>query len=177
MLVVAAAGIYLVVTQRSKVPETAQFSDPQIGLSFTYRQEPDGYILVPSPDASKALGAPVREMSLFLKSDYEDLQNAQGPREGPPGMHVQVFNPGPNITPEEWALRNLQWSNYQSGTPHEWMFVDGSSALRYSWSGLYNGQTVIVARKGWVYVFAVTYDEPGSRIADLDELLASVDLQ
>jgi len=149
-------------------------ADAEAMLSFDYRIAPDGYTVTMPPVSGE--GAPVKAYTLMKTSDYEELRRSEVPREGPPSIEVRVYRPGPNVTPEEWAKRNPAQSNYAAGAASSWIRVDGNSALQYSWDGLYAGRSVVVARKGWVYVFSVAYLEQ-AMLDDFTALVQSADIQ
>lgn len=187
MLFVAIAGGLYYATSRPVVapapgealpqPENAPETQTQrytsfTGLSFTY---PADYIAI-TPEFPDEAAQEV--VTLFTKSDYEELQASTEPREGPTAISLQVFSNEANLAPQEWVAQNAGLANYSEAlaAPRA-VSVDDQDALRYRFTGLYEGDAVAVAHGGYLYLFSVTWMDAAAEIrGDFESVLASVSL-
>ena len=162
---------------REDVPDTAteeiaEYINADLGLSFTYRQNPDGYVLIESDarssdDSEKAL-------TLFKRDDWEEFEASVEPREGPPGISLEVFR-NDSANTETWLMFHPV-SNYElrTGAVDEYV-VDEQTGLMYEWDGLYRGKSFAVIVGENVYLFGVTYiNSEDGMLADFNALLDSV---
>lgn len=160
--------------QSNEVKTWATFLSDTLGLSFAYRTFPDGYMLIENETESEGAFS----YKIMKRSDYRELQESTEPREGPPVMTIEEFpNPG-NRSLEDW-IKTDRRSNYalqgeeKGGMKSE--AIGGKNAIRYSWSGLYEGDSVAVIHQGSAVVMSVTYFGPGDQIRkDFEELLTSI---
>lgn len=148
--------------------ETLQtFSSDLLGVSFTY---PEGYVLT-----ERDIGNGERKAHAITLIHGSNLPLPEA-GEGPPAIVIEMFqNDLDKQTTEGWII-NTSASNYKLGngvlTP---VSLGGENALRYSWDGLYQGQTIALAREKWVYAFSVTMLTPTDQIrSDFEKVVDSV---
>jgi hypothetical protein len=150
------------------------FEDSELGFRFEYRVSPRGYILEElllgekdNPDIKKAI-------ILTRISDYEELQNSIVGREGPPNMNVLIFE-SKDSDLEEWLLRKSLFTNYKKNAGKKFS-IGRTEGIKYSWDGLYQGETVAVLKNEMIYLFTSSYlrGVDDGRQADFKYLLESV---
>lgn len=114
--------------------------------------------------------------------ENRDLVNGKvtEPRDGPVAITVTVF---PHILDGYTTERFVKETNYSNwklspnGVLKE-MGVAGEAGLAYQFSGLYEGEAVVVARAEYIYMFAVTYlNESDAIRQDFKDLLESVSFE
>jgi len=145
------------------------YESSSTGFSFAY---PDTYVLVRAPESSELLEG----VTLMIKSDYEELEASTEPREGPPSITVMVYNNALGASPSQWVMAQPQLSNYGVATSDVLpTLVSGMEAVRYSWSGLYQGESVAVSHQNRIYIFSASWLTPEDpQREDLETVLSSV---
>jgi hypothetical protein len=144
--------------------QLSQYTDEEIGLQFEFNSIPNGYTLEEAEDINT-----IKTLTLQSSKEYSPINS-----DGTPAITIEVFNPGPNTTPNDWIL-NYPHSNYTLESKTENIEIDNKNALSYNWNGLYQGETTTVAHKGWVYSISVMYNEKNSQIyKDYKDLLSSI---
>lgn len=133
------------------------YANADYGLSFKY---PLRYRLV----EFDAPGSEQRAHHVIALT-YEDNLPIPENAEGPPMITIDLFqNDLDSQTAEDW-IRNTSASNFKLGEMRlSTTTVGGEEALSYRWSGLYEGTSIVVAKPAWIYMFSVTYLEPGADI-------------
>ena len=155
----------------------SEYIDEEIGLTFEYRQHPNGYILQQPADASTHPDF-LKAFVLISKKDFEELQQSDDAREGPPTINIAVFQNSQNQQSGMWADNNTQESNIQlkRGDIADTV-VGGANAIRYTVDGLYLADTVVVASSGYVFVLSGSYLEENSQIhQDFKHLVNTIQL-
>lgn len=156
-------------------------TDEEVGLSFSYRVEPNGYRLdLVEFDAAPSLGDPgfVKGYRLMLKSDYLELQKADEPREGPPTINILIFENDDNETASAWVDNNDSFSNtvLLVGEIERNVILAGADAVFYTYDGLYTNDAVVAVHDGYVYMLSGSYFDPNQMIRkDFQTLLDSVE--
>jgi hypothetical protein len=148
------------------------YESPTYGLSFAY---PLGYYL-------KEREAPEErpQLSLVMVEDTQENRDviegrATEAREEPTAITVDVY-PNPDRLPaEDWVRADTNWTVRTSeAAPIGRGSVTG---VTYSWSGLYEGKSVVISEGMRTYVFSVTWLTPEDAIlASFDQVLASVEV-
>lgn len=95
------------------------------------------------------------------------------PREGPTGITVSAYPNPKQLSPFEWAQSDVNWnvSDKQLATTT----VSGREGAIFRWSGLYEGASVLVSSKEYMYVFAVSWESSDDPIlSDFDLVLSSL---
>jgi len=98
-------------------------------------------------------------------------------REGPPAITIDTFqNNLDRYTGEDW-IRRTSFSNFKLGNGVlEETLLGGEEAFAYSWSGLYEGRSVVRADENNVYMFSVTYLAPSDQIVkNFNSILQTVE--
>lgn len=131
------------------------YTDDKLGYRFDYTKGPDGYVIV---ENEETLGANfISGIILFNRAEYEEFLNATDVREGPPAIHVQVYENTESLSPSVWVLRNPEVSNYElrMSEPREEV-VGGANAVHFVADGLWPVVTYVVAHDGKIYLLMGT---------------------
>lgn len=134
-----------------------EYSSEVYGISFKY---PDNYSMT-EMDVPIETNTKRHVINLVRK---EDLPVPVG-GEGPTAITISFYqNDIKNETTEQW-IRNSKDSNFNlSDGKISSTILGDKPASSYRWSGLYEGTTVVTARKKWIYAFSVTYLEMGAEV-------------
>jgi len=144
-----------------------QVNNEKFGISFSYPEGPEGYVLV-EPVATEDATV----WALIATKEWEELQASEAGREGPTAMTIAIFPIPAGFPIEEW-LASDQSLNFKLGvTETSPAVVGGESGISYRWSGLYEGETTAVTHGDYVYLFSVTFIENSDSIySDFGKLL------
>ncbi|OGG47056.1 hypothetical protein A2671_01540 [Candidatus Kaiserbacteria bacterium RIFCSPHIGHO2_01_FULL_49_13] len=175
-LVILGIGFYAF-NDRTAGPGLKTYTSNAYKISFQY----PGTYFVSEKDMS---GSELRghHVVMLMEDTAENRSLADGtysgpPREGPPTINVDIFqNNLDNQSPENW-VKNSSISNYKlspdgllSSTA-----VGGEQALRYTWSGLYNGVSYVAAHGDNMFMFSGTSLAPQDPITrDFEDVVRSV---
>lgn len=144
-----------------------EYANETYGVHFHY---PQGYTLVQN---EAPLESPhLVSLSFFDVVAYQDFLEDTGAREGPPGITLDIYEGG-DLAPEAW----LEGNNFLGIPEHgavTSMAVDNASAARFPWSGLYEGESVVIGESPYVYVFTLTYIDREEVQGLFDAILESV---
>lgn len=178
LIALGIAGYLYLVPDAGKTQESLQeaqtiYSNPELGLEFTYRPGPEGYVLeqrTPSPSEE----GPERVIVLMRSQDV--AQGAPEGGEGPPVIAIQVFRNAQNQFPLQWAQENVQYSTFNLKRGEESsIVVGGANAIRYMADGLYASENVVVAHGDFMYVITGQFmDEHSDLRRDFDPLVQSL---
>lgn len=96
--------------------------------------------------------------------------------EGPPAISIDIFQNMEGNTTGQW-VQGMSYSNFKLSdgdlSPVE---IGDETGLTYSWSGLYEGRSVVVARKDYVFMLSVTYLTPNDTlIQNFEDILKTVE--
>lgn len=181
-------GAYIYTNIDSAGPQTGErpdvvnesmqtYTSPNTGLTLTY---PVKYFL-----EEKNTGSPQRgRFTIVLMEDTAEnkaVREGTGPaREGPPTITIDMFqNDLDSYTADSW-IRGTNDSNYKL-SPNGVIAttsINGVSALSYRWSGLYEGETRVIARPDWVYVLSVTWlTREDALVSDFEAILSTIELE
>lgn len=177
ILIALSIGVYFsltvderVVTNNNTYPN---YSNEVLGIEFAYRAGPDGYVIqehTSSRPTEDLLGTIV----LMRTEDAERPMPVGG--EGPATITIQAIKNSKNQQPAVWADANNIYSNInlKIGEVSEYV-VGGANAIRYSATGLYESDNVVVAHGGNVYVITGSYMDAESDLRkDFAVLLESI---
>jgi hypothetical protein len=155
---------------------TKTYTSTTYDLSFTY---PDYYYL---EEKDIDLANRVHHQIILTEDTDENrlVREGKSPgREGPVAITIDIFqNNLDNITAEQFITGNSA-SNYKLGDGKMQNVTKGTiSGIEYSWSGLYEGKSLVVAKPDYIYMFSVTRLEPSDRIAaDFEGVLQTAAIQ
>jgi hypothetical protein len=156
-----------------ETPEEQIYANSIYGISFEY--SPDYFLT--ERDAGTAERP---QLSLLIVEDTEENRDliegrTTDARDGPTGITVDVYPNPDRLTAEDWTRADTNWTVRTSeAAPIGRGQITGTT---YSWSGLYEGKTVIVTEGTHSYVFSVTWLEPTDAIlTEFDSILGSVEL-
>jgi hypothetical protein len=161
-----------VVAAATEESNTVQWTNTGLGVRFEYEVGADPFLLSgnrnPEPGLAMAWSL-VRESELAATSD-----DALGPR----GLVIEVFEFAPGGEPESaeaWVRGNAR-SNFGMGSGElKSTTVGGIEGVRYTWSGLYEGMSVVVEQEGRIWVFTVLFrSDLGELGSEFGALLDSV---
>ena len=142
---------------------TTTVRDLELGYQFSYPKGPVGYVQV--SDEESADTTFISGTVLFDTREYQEFQASTDAREGPPAIHVRVYeNPNKNSA-AVWPIRKPRESNIELALaePTE-AVVGGANAVRYTVDGLYPTDTYIIANGQYIYVLMGAYLEEDSAI-------------
>jgi len=152
----------------------SMYSNDAYGISFSY---PADLYLFERKDA----GTPERpQLSLFLVENTEENRavlegRSTEPREGPIGITVDVYQNPEELSAQEWMRNDTNWTVANSEA--EPVTVNGREGVSYTWSGLYEGRTVVVAEGDKAYVFTATWmTTEDTTLPDLGSILSSLEI-
>lgn len=157
----------------TKSGEVAVYSNPEIGLEFSYRTGPEGYVIQES--IPMAVDPDLVRFVHVVPASVANLPPPEG-GEGPAQISISVYRNSKNEWSGQWAESHTQYSNIglKQGEVAE-AVVGGANAVRYMRDGLYPAEVVVVAHGGLVYVFDGAYLEPESALKkDFAPLVESV---
>ncbi|PJE64852.1 MAG: hypothetical protein COU90_01140 [Candidatus Ryanbacteria bacterium CG10_big_fil_rev_8_21_14_0_10_43_42] len=142
---------------------TKTVRDRTRGYEFTYRKGPDGYIMLENTESQDIDF--ISGVMLMNRNEYEELQNSTDAREGPPAIHIRVYQNPDNLSAFVWPERKSLESNVGLALddPKE-AVVGGANASFYTADGLYPIDTYIIANGQYVYVLMGAYRDKESDI-------------
>lgn len=95
------------------------------------------------------------------------------PREGPTSITIDVYDNKTKLDAKAWVTKSTNWVIANSATTT--VTVAGMSGFSYTWSGLYEGESVVLAKGDKAYVFSMTWLDPNDQIVrDFDMILNSL---
>jgi len=173
-LVVIAGLAFWLLPRQGGEESLKTYTNQEFGISFRY---PSGYLL----DERRNVGERKYQVSL-VEDNETNRQILAGenevPTEGPVAITLEVLEREGDDNLATW-LRTSTSSNYQlSDSSYSSTTVANVSALRYSWDGLYQGDSVALSHRDNILVFSATYNAPSDKtIQDFPKILETVELQ
>ncbi|MEA2701482.1 MAG: hypothetical protein QOE22_191 [Candidatus Parcubacteria bacterium] len=162
-----------IVIENSPKDEAPSYTSSEHGIAFDYSP---GYYL-----KERDVGSSERpQLSLLLVEDTAENRDVvegrstEG-RDGPISIVIDVY-PNPDKLPaEDWVHADTNWTVRTSdAAPIGRGQITG---VTYSWSGLYEGKSVVITEGSRAYVFSVTWLEPDDPIlTEFDRVLSTVQL-
>lgn len=152
------------------------YADSTVGMLFWYRKGPNGYVRTELPKTASTDPSFVKGVMLTLESDYQELQQAVGAREGSPTLTVRIYNNPNKQSASVWATTHPLESNIRLAPEgSREAVVGGANAVRYLVDGLYPTDTYVVASGSRIYVFTGAYLDAGDpQKSDFEPLIQSV---
>lgn len=168
-LLAAGAIFYASPLQRNDAqPVVQSYANDALGITFTY---PLGYVL-----NEKAIGTPLQaHYAITLVRQEDTAVSVNG--EGPTTITLDFYqNNANNETLNNWLATDQSNFKLGDGTLAS-TSVDGTEAVRYMWSGLYQGESTAFLHNGNAVVVSVTYNAPSDTIrSDYEAVLSSLKL-
>lgn len=157
-------------TPAPATPVVQSYANDGLGLSFTF---PAGYLL-----AEEDANTPTHRKHHITLIREEDAVPVVAGGEGPTAITIDVDQDLSRTAPYDDVLSIVQSTsvyNFQLGDgTYERTSVDGTPAVHYTWSGLYQGETTAFIHNGQVILLSVTYMSPSDQIrTDYQNLLSS----
>lgn len=150
-LLVTFGLVYFVVVNWAPVEneQTKFFENQVLGLSFSY---PSRYKLT-----EREVGNAERGHYQIMLAMSETPSEPEIPREGPPAITIDIYqNNLDRQSLTDWLDTND--SNYkQAISPLASTTIVGQEAVRYTWDGLYRGDTTAFVYGSNIFAFTVTY--------------------
>lgn len=168
-LVIIGVVLYLEPQKESLKVYTSETYD----ISFSYPAH--YFIYEPTIEGAERI-----QHALVLMEDTPEnraLVAGESPgREGPTAITVSIYQNNLDNYTTEGFIRDTNFSNFKlSDGILASTTVGGESALRYRSTGLYENESVVVARPAWVYMFTASFNAPtDSTLTDFDPLLKTV---
>ncbi|MBI5134203.1 MAG: hypothetical protein HZA81_02340 [Candidatus Taylorbacteria bacterium] len=156
--------------------EAESYSSGRFGLSFEY---PKGYYL----EEREVSAAERLHYQIVLTEDTEWNRRLRSgevpPTEGPTSITIDVFQNDLDQDTARGFITGSNNSNYKLGDGVVATTTRGSlEGLEYSWSGLYEGRSFVVASPRYIYMFSVTRLDPSDRILkDFNEVMETVSIE
>jgi hypothetical protein len=171
-VVIAGAGFLFLNKNKDTQESTNQsrnlltYENQEYGFSFTY---PDHYFI---EERQMETGSQRHPEVVLIRA--EDIIPPEG-GEGPPSIVVQIFRGESNVN--RW-ITTSQWSNWrQAISATSSTTLGGSEAQKFSWDGLYVGETIAVEHRGNILAFSGSHIHPDDPIRnDFNSLIGSVRL-
>lgn len=156
-------------TPIASAPVEQTYANELYGISFSY---PAGYLL--AEDDVGTVDRTHHVITIIKEEDAVPRVNSEGPTAITFDFYQNDHDPVSLIqwlsTPESNLA--LGDGTYASTT------VSGIDAVRYTWSGLYQGETIALLHEGDIITVSVTYMSPGDQIkSDFASVLDSVRLR
>lgn len=178
ILVALSIGVYfsLTVDERVVIKNNntyPNYSNEVLGIEFAYHAGPDGYV-IQEHSSSRPMEDLLGTIVLMRTEDAERPVPVGG--EGPATITIQVLKNSKKQQPVVWADANNIYSNInlKTGEVSEYV-LGGANAIRYSATGLYESDNVVVAHGENMYVFTGNYMDAESELRkDFAVLLESI---
>lgn len=159
--------------------QRGKYENKEYGLTFNYRQQPSGYVVVPrstSASLPDGQGGMLFGLSMFLYDDYQSINKSGTDKKSLPNISVEIFQNPKNLPPWDWVKTDRR-SNYSLSVDKKISLksVDDKPAAFYEWKGSFRSKGAAVLHNGRIYLFSVGSVSTSDKIrADFDDLLASV---
>ena len=142
-------------------PAEQMYANDLFRFSFSY---PVGYLLAEAEVG--VLGRTHHVITIIKEEDAVPRVNS----EGPTAITIDVYqNDTKPQTLEEWVQSDESNAKLGDGQMTEGT-IDGAPALRYSWSGLYGGETTVFLHNDRIVAVSVTY------MSQADDIYAAYDM-
>lgn len=142
-----------------QLPDVAQRTDvktyksDKYGIEFSY---PNGYVLT-----EKETGTAKRArhtITLMTEADAAALKSANPPGEQPTGITIDIFQNNLDKEDIEHWLENNSASNFKLSDGNvSPVTVASTTAIAYSWDGLYPTNSIIFSHKDNIVMMSMTY--------------------
>lgn len=160
-------------TEESSVGEMSVYRNTELGYEFVYPDGAGGYIMLENNDSNDRNF--VSGLSLVNKVEYEAFKASTEPTEGPTSMSLRVYTNPENLSPKEWAEVKTLETNYDLVYGHtQDENIETNNSLHFVAEGLYQIDTYVIMKDGYVYLLTGSYIDTNSEIyRDFQTLVAS----
>ena len=163
---------YIWYAGQATAPGGKTYTNTSYGISFAY---PDTYVL-----EEREVGNAERYHYAITLMDRVASRNIPQNGEGPTSITVDIFqNDLDKLLAEAWVKGNNN-SNFKlspDGLLTSTTVAD-EEALRYTWDGLYRGESVVLSHKDTIIMLSVQWiSEEDQIVDDFARVLSSVNLQ
>lgn len=123
-----------------------------------------------------ARGAEPKVTVTLVKNIEDNINFIEGRttdvREGPTAITLDIYDNPKNLSPKDWAIESQNWNIATSQA--EPITKAGERGVSYTWSGLYEGRSVVLSKERNIFVFSVTYmDKKDQMLKDFEMVLNS----
>jgi hypothetical protein len=180
IVVAILVGYYLLTLNGSLKPSLVEQSAIPVlekasvsSLNFSYRQSPDGYVLLPSQSLpSEGL---IENVTVISERELADFESREFASEYPPAIYISAFSNEARLTPLDWVEANKPFSNIELKlgdlTPTS---ISGVEGITYTVDGLYLIDMYVIAYNDEIYVLSGSYFETSDQTyQDFRELISS----
>lgn len=166
-----------IVRENGEDEDIVRSEHADLGVAFSYRKNPDGYVIETLPRTERDETNFVGGYSLTDIKAYEELQRSTVAREGPPTISILVFKNQQGKTARAWVEENTSVTNFALRRGEVSLTaLDGVDALRYEADGLYISDNVVVSNNQFMYFITGTYAGSDSLIReDFEPFLNSIE--
>lgn len=137
-------------------------------VTFSY---PGNYRLVTNTDLTE--NGLLSSVSFFEENEYRAFLESEEAREGPPGMTFEIYE-NPDALEEDAWLEERDYFGIPEREEPSPVSVDTGTGVRFAWSGLYEGETVVLSQDDRIYVWSYTYLEQDPAQEIFENMLKSV---
>ncbi len=169
------AGKKLFIESVGSMAERDVYDSEKLGVRFKY---PTKYFV-----ETKELGDGHRgHLTIILTEDTEEnrlVREGKSPgREGPTAITFDFYQSPEESTPIGWMKRDGASNFKLSDGTFEKITLAGKEGVSYSWDGLYEADTVVVAHQDYIVSMVVTYISPIDEIRkDFREILGQMEFR
>lgn len=165
-IVIVGAGAYAFFAKKALSPTddlSADLTNADVRYASTehniYFMYPKGYVLT-----EQEVGNGEREHHMTMLVRKGDEVAPEG-GEGPVAITVDIYdNSSDKLSVMDW-MKNTNQSNFKLGPgTYDTEQVAGETAYSYTWSGLYEGRTTVLAHGTDIVAISVTYMDPSDGI-------------
>ncbi len=139
-----------------------------VGLSFTYKKGPQGYVLEENTLTANDDVLEVLYSAVFTNTaEYAAFVSAPEDREGPQNFQVRVYENDNNLRPGQWVDTYPLESNIELAlTEPSEAIIGAANAVQFSGDGLYPTLTFVTAHGDFMYVISAMYDPASAQIGE-----------
>lgn len=153
-----------------------KYRNSDLGISFEYKKEPNGYTLLEEEADLKVKPGIVNIITLMNTKEYTEMMSSNIPRESPPGISIMILDNPENLSAKSWAEDRKQISLFDSKlTTLVEKNIGGAPAVIYKADGLYQNDMIVVNNNFKIYVISGGYNAPTDTIRkDFEKLVESI---
>lgn len=149
--------------------EGATYESAAYGIAFSY--SPDFFV------TEKEVGtASSPQYSITLAEDTQEHRDLFAgvtgeAREGPPTVTIDIYPNTQQVNAQEWIEKSTTWTLRTNQV--EPTTIGDTPGVSFTWSGLYEGKSVVTATNENIYVFSVTWLDTTSETVDEFQVISN----